>query len=299
MLKRIFLVVLCLFAARSHAQMRVEVEFEQETYLAQEPLYAIVKISNSSGQTLQMGGDDSWLTLNIESTDDRIVRQLKPLDVRKEFTLPSASRAKVPVELSKAYELSRLGRYYVTATVTMKEWGGETFKSKPAHFGISPGVKLWEQIFGIPASKEGDRPEFRKFQLIQANHLKQLSLYVRLTDETEEYTYTVFPIGGVVGFSRPEPQLDRFSNMHLLYQNAANRFLYTMITPDGMVLARQTWGISEGSRPYLKIDKEGRVSVAGGVRLQSASDLPPPELLSERSAPPPEAIQPLDAKSSN
>ena len=193
MLKRIFLVALCLFAARSHAQMRVELEFEQETYLAQEALYAIVTIYNSSGQTLEMGRDEGWLTLNVESTDDRIVRQIKPLDARKPFTLPSASRAKVPVEISKSYDLTRLGRYYVTAVVQMREWGGETFKSKPAHFGISPGVKLWEQIFGIPAAKEGDRPEFRKFQLIQANHLKELSLYVRLTDESEDTTPSVLP----------------------------------------------------------------------------------------------------------
>ena len=299
MLKRIFLVALCLFAARSHAQMRVELEFEQETYLAQEALYAIVTIYNSSGQTLEMGRDEGWLTLNVESTDDRIVRQIKPLDARKPFTLPSASRAKVPVEISKSYDLTRLGRYYVTAVVQMREWGGETFKSKPAHFGISPGVKLWEQIFGIPAAKEGDRPEFRKFQLIQANHLKELSLYVRLTDESEEYSYSVFPIGRVVGLSRPEPQLDRFSNMHLLYQNSAKQYLYTMITPDGLVLARQTWAIVEDSRPRLNIDKEGHISVGGGIRVVSGSDLPPPELLSERSAPPPEAVQPLDATSSN
>jgi hypothetical protein len=83
--------------------------------------------------------------------------------------------------------------------------------------------------------------------------------------------------------------MDRFSNLHVLYQDASHTFRYFMITPDGMILARQTWAIGE-SRPAMTVNSEGRISVTGGVRRVSASDLPPPELLSENKSPSPAPV---------
>ena len=77
--------------------------------------------------------------------------------------------------------------------------------------------------------------------------------------------------------TRPEPQLDKWSNLHLFYQDNARTFRYFVVTPDGLLLARQTWEIGE-SRPALAVNSEGRISVTGGVRRVSESDLPPPEL---------------------
>jgi hypothetical protein len=136
----------------------------------------------------------------------------------------------------------------------------------------------------MPSEAENGRPELRKFHLVQANHLKQLSLYVRITDATEADTYALFPLGTLVGFSKPQPQLDRWSNLHVFYQDGAKSFRYFTITPDGLLLTRQTWETAEGGRPAMTVNSEGRISVTGGVRRVSASDLPPPELLSEKKA---------------
>jgi hypothetical protein len=299
----LFATLCCLSAPSILAQIRVELSFDQETYLPQEPLHAEVRIYNSSGQTLVLGKDDDWLSFTVESVTGDIVELKKPVDIVGEFTLPSAHRARKLVNLAEAYDLGKFGRYNVTATVKLKsgDWS-ETFSARaPRHFGIATGVKLWENTFGLPTEKADGRPEIRKFLLLQSNHLKQLSLYVRLTDESEMHTYSLNVLGTLVGFSRPEPQMDRWSNLHVLYQENAQGFKYHMITPDGMLLARQTWDIDE-SRPFLKVNSEGRISVAGGVRRISASDLPPPELLSEAntvSAPPIEPLAPenkVDAK---
>lgn len=265
------------------AQMRVELEFEQETYLPHEPMYAVVRIYNTSGQKLQLGRNDQWLSFTVESADGGLVKQIKNPDVQGEFELPSASRAKKMVNLAEAYELTRFGRYYVTAVVRVPEWGGEAFTNlRPEPVGIATGVKLWESTFGLPSAKEDGPPELRKFHLVQANHLKQLSLYVRITDESETESYSLFPLGALVGFSKPQPQLDRWSNLHVFYQDAAHSFRYFVITPDGLLLTRQTWENTGDSRPSMTVNSEGRISVTGGVRRVSASDLPPPELLSEK-----------------
>jgi hypothetical protein len=241
---------------------------------------------------LTLGDRADWLSFSIESADGTFVKQKKHADVEGVFTLPSASRAKIMVNLADAFELNRFGRYSVTATVRIPGWN-QTFSSpKPGHFGISAGVKLWESAFGVPSVTKEGRPEVRKFQLIQANHLKELSLYVRICDESEADTFSLFPLGPLLGFSRPEPQMDRWSNLHVLFQDGARRYRYNMITPDGLLLARQTWEIANDSRPGMTVNSEGRIEVKGGVRRVSGTDLPPAELLSEKS---PLPVDPLDA----
>lgn len=283
MLKRLYAAVFCLLMAVSaSAQLRVEVSFEQETYLPKETMNAVVRIYNSSGQTLVLGTNADWLTFSIENSNGSIVEQKKQPDIMGEFTLPSANRARKYVDLAEAFDLSKMGRYYVTATVHIPQWNQSFTCSKHAVVGISTGVKLWEAAFGLPDANPDGRPEIRKFQLVQANHLKELTLFVRITDQSESYTYNIFPLGILMGLSRPEPQLDRWSNLHVLCQNGAHSFRYTVIMPDGMILTRQTWDIEQDSRPTMVVAEEGRIKLVGGARRVSASDLPPPELLSDK-----------------
>lgn len=278
--------------------MQVGLDFDQETYLPREALYAIVCITNTSGRTLVLGRDNDWLSFTVENVDGSLVKIRKPADVKGEFTLPSSSRAKKLVNLAEAFDLAKFGRYEVRATVRIPEWG-ENFDSKPVPVGIATGAKLWEANFGLPGSDKG-APEARKFELLSANHLKRLSLYVRVTGLSEEDTFNLFPLGILHGFSRPEPQMDRWSNLHVFYQDGARSFTYNMITPDGLLLARERWEISaDGSRPGLKVDEDGHISVSGGVRRISPNDLPPPDFLTDNSDAAPEskaADKPLDVK---
>lgn len=276
--------LLCFLAVQAKAQIQVELSFDQEQFLPSEELLAKVRITNSSGQTLVLGKDNAWLSFLIEARDGSIVRIRKPLDVTGEFMLPSAHRGTKIVDLSEAFDLTRYGRYEVTARVQIKEWGAQTFQSKTRVFDISKGVKLWETAFGVPSLEPNGKPEIRKYVLAQANHVKDIHLYARITDQDEEYTYKMFSIGPMISFSRPEAQLDQWSNLHVMYQKGAHSFLYTVITPDGLLLSRQTWDYSN-TRPKLAA-RNGRISVKGGVRRISSSDLPPPDLLSESSVPP-------------
>jgi hypothetical protein len=111
--------------------------------------------------------------------------------------------------------------------------------------------------------------------LQQAHYLKQLLLYVRLTDETESRVFRVFPVGPMVSFSRPEVQMDKESNLHLLFQSGARAFIYAVINPNGHITIRQTHGYA-GTRPVLKGRDDGQIFVSGGTRRMTADDLPAP-----------------------
>jgi hypothetical protein len=140
---------------------------------------------------------------------------------------------------------------------------------------VLSGTKLWEREFGLPSSTI---PEVRKYALQQATFAKQLRLYVRLTDQNESKVFRVRPLGMLVSFSNPEAQVDKLSHLHVLFQNGARTFLYSIVTPDGDQIIRQTYDYVNDSRPRLRVEEDGRIVVAGGQRRILLSDLPPPRV---------------------
>jgi hypothetical protein len=126
----------------------------------------------------------------------------------------------------------------------------------------------------MPAGVAERPPEVRRYTLEQANYLRsQLRLYLRLTEVDGARVIKVFPLGPMVSFGSPEHQIDKESQLHVLYQNGARSFSYNVINPDGDLVLRQTYDYT-GSRPRLELSKDNKVVVAGGVRRIAASDLP-------------------------
>jgi len=251
------------------AQVSVELKLPQDQFLPNETLSVAVRISNRSGQMLRLGAEQDWLTFGLEAQKGSVVPKLGDPDVVGEFEVPSSKVAIKRVDLAPYFNVSEPGRYSVTATVRIKGWDRE-ITSPPKSFNIVNGAPLWEQEFGVPGSTNGV-PEVRKYLLEQANYLKgQIRLYMRLTDKTGSRTFRTFPIGQMVSFSRPEGQVDKKSNLHVLYANGPHSFSYTMFDPSGELVARQIYDYVN-SRPRLQVNQDGEVVVAGGsLREQPA-----------------------------
>ena len=280
-MKALGLWLACLAAALSpvSAQVTVELTLEQDQFLPAESLPLAVRITNRSGQNLRLGRGEDWLTFSVEAREGEVVPKLGEVPVAGEFELESSRVATLRVDLAPYFALSQPGRYSVTATMQIKDWN-EDFRSQPKGFDIIEGARLWEQAIGVArfGSATNALPEIRKFILQQANYLKsQLRLYVRLTDASGARTFRVLPIGPMVSFGRPEPQVDKFSNLHLLYQEGPHSFNYTVINPEGEIIARRTYDYAD-KRPRLQPDAEGKVLVAGGVRRPTPHDVPLPSL---------------------
>ena len=250
---------------------------EQEQFLVGEAMPAAVRVTNRSGQTLRFGNHPEWVTFSVESRDGIIVVKNSEVPVLGEFTLETSKVATRRVDLGPHFALTRLGRYSVLATVYVAEWGAQ-ITSKPANSDIIRGAKLWSQEFGVPTSGASNQPpEVRRYTLHQANYLNsQIRLYLRLTDASEAKVLKVFPIGPMRSVSKPEPQLDKQSNLHVLYQDDARSFSYTVVNPDGEITMRQTYDYLN-SRPRLQVNDGGKISVLGGVRRITAKDVPAPK----------------------
>jgi hypothetical protein len=262
----------CLGFFRASAQVEVEATTEQEQFLPSETVPVSVKITNRSGQPLHLGADPEWLTFAVESADGFIVMKNAEVPVTGEFDLGSSQVATKHVDLKPYFNLTRPGRYRVTATLRIKDWGVE-MTSPAKFFDVISGAKLWSQDFGIPGATNS-APEVRKYTLEQANHLRtQLRLYVEVSDSSEAHVFNVVSIGKMVSFSEPEEQLDRFSNLHVLWQSGASFFTYAVVNPDGGLAKQEIYDYIT-ARPRLAMGDDGTVAVVGGVRRPNFGELP-------------------------
>ena len=127
----------------------MEVVLDQDQFLRDESLPVKVRLANLSGQTLHLGQEEDWLTFSVESREGFIIRRLAQPQVAGEFDVESSQAATRQVDLMPCFDLSRPGRYTVTATVRVKQWNQELL-TKPKTFDIITGTKLWEREFGVP-----------------------------------------------------------------------------------------------------------------------------------------------------
>jgi hypothetical protein len=266
--------VLLASLAYASAQVTVEVTQDQQQFLAGESLPIAVRITNLSGQPLTFGTDPDWLTFEIASREGSVVPKLGDAPVVGEFVLESSKVAIKRVDLAPYFALQRAGNFLVTAIVRLKGWNRE-LASPPKHFDVIQGVKIWEQEVGVPraTNSAAAEPEIRRYALQQANYYRsQMRLYLRVTDFYGRLI-RVFPVGPVVSFGSPERQVDRVSNLHLLFQEGASSFNYTVCNLDGQVVIHQTYD-STDSRPRLRVDDNGDIRVHGGIRRLAPSDVP-------------------------
>jgi hypothetical protein len=141
----------------------VRVTLDQGQYLPGESLVLKVRITNDSGQNLLLGQDDVWLSFSVEDGSHLPAAKRGSVPVRGVFTLEPATTGVKKVDLAPFYELTQTGRYFVSATVNLPQWG-QAIQSKPITFDIIKGSNLWEKDFGVPGSTgAGDvPPELRR-----------------------------------------------------------------------------------------------------------------------------------------
>jgi hypothetical protein len=262
---------------RAPAQVAVEVVLEQEQFLPSESMPVAVRIKNRSGQPLHLGAEANWLTFDVEGADGLIVLKNAEVPVVGEFELNSSQVATKRVDLAPYFGMTQPGRYHVTATVRVKAWGTD-ITSPVKNFDVITGARIWSQDFGMPPSAGATNrpPEVRKYTLQKANYLRaQLRLYVEVSDATESRVFKVVNIGKTVSFSTPEIQLDRLSNLHLVWQSGAAHFTYAVVSPEGALLRQEVYDYaSSGPRPRLSMADDGTVTVYGGVRRVQPEPMP-------------------------
>ena len=279
---RILLCVL-LFASltRLSAQVTVEILTDQDEFLPGEAIPVIAKVTNRSGQTLTFGKDENWLKFAIQAHEGYVTMRQTDVPIEGEFTLQTSEFAKVRVNLTPLFQLDKAGHYKVTATVAIPQWK-QQFTSGAKDVNVITGARIWQQEFGMPkaAGNTNPAPDLRIYALQEANYLRNhLTLYAQVTDSAGKFN-SVVAIGPMISFGQPDAKVDKFSHLHVLYQDGPRSFNYTVINPNCEVIARQTYDYT--TRPRMVADDEGTIKVAGGARRVTHDDIPAPASPAEK-----------------
>ncbi|MDC0325468.1 hypothetical protein OAM01_01795 [bacterium] len=283
MLKKIGLYCSLFFCATLWVQGQVDVslEFKKEFFLAHESILAEVTIVNFSGKTLNFGSNKDWLQFTVESKGEFPVEKAGDLDVLEAFQVPNASRAIRRVHLIPAYKIDHPGRYRIAAYINIPELNTRLV-TVPIEIGILSETVVWEREIGVVKDeKDPSAPiEIRRYTLMRAVNENQIDLYVKVTDKYQRNIFGVYSLGNIVSFGEPERQVDRYSNLHVLMQDGARSFRYSIVKPDGKILLRERHDYTN-TRPKLSMDKTGLIQVRGGIRKPSFHDIPTPEQMNE------------------
>jgi hypothetical protein len=287
-MKRIALVLALLAVAAGPARAQfngvtAELQLAQDQYLPGEDLQLKVKIFNRSGQPVSFGLDNKWITFNIVGENNYLVPKTSEMPVSGEFTLLSGQSGARELNLTPYFDFRRPGHYRIGATIRISQWNQE-IPCKSATFTVANGLPLHGLVniqFGLPPPPGVSNavPEVRNYSLIKVAYLDELRLYFRLTDNNGR-TLKVFPLSRMLSFSEPEAQMDRFNNFHVLMQTGARSFTYSVVSPEGRLLARHEY---TSTRPVLRATGDGGIFVGGGQRRVSENDIPPPAAESARS----------------
>ncbi len=284
----LLLALIAAAAGSAHAQsgaVSAELQLSQDQYLPDEDLQLRVKITNRSGQPVTFAQDDSWITFSVVGENNFIVPKTSEMPVSGQFTLLSGQSGSREMNLAPYFDMRRQGHYRISATIKIAQWN-VVIPCKPVSFTVANGLPLHGLVnlqFGVPppAGDSNAMPEIRNYSLIKVAYLDNLKLYFRLTDNAGR-TLRVFPLSGMLSFSEPEAQIDRSNNLHVLMQTGARAFTYSVVSPEGRLMARQIYDYS-ATRPVLRPTDDGGIFVGGGQRRLTEGDYPPPTADSNRS----------------
>lgn len=266
-----------------HAQVDVDLVLSREAFLPGEPIEATTRFANFTGRPLTLGTEPGWLQFTVERSGGRVVTKYSDPSESGEFTLQQSTRGKLKWNLTPLFNLEDTGAYRVFATIRLPD--GEIRTTPSASFEIVAGVPLHEPR-EVGVKMPDGSIERRKFVLQQVNFLKNLQLYLRITDSTESRTLSITPLGTTVSFDRPQWIVDRETHFHVLHRASGKTYAYHVFQGDGTLLTRQYW---EGeTRPQLKILNEGgEIGVKGGQRRLTSADFPSPPATNSVSLPEP------------
>jgi len=120
----------------------------------------------------------------------------------------------------------------------------------------------------------------RTFSLIQLQRKEGIFLYVRLEDREAGWRYPPYLLGRMLSAMQPQAQIDRDNNLYVLHAADDESYLLTQIDVSsghsGQAVYRSK--TPRNGRPSLQKSPDGRLVIAGGIRINNAE-------LSPRTAP--------------
>lgn len=259
-----------LFAAgTAQAQIQVELKFARLQYVAYEPIFASVQITNLAGRDIELQdtAGQHWFGFEVTAGEGRFLAGETQMS-EPPLRIESGKSVTRKVNLTPLFPVQDLGAYHVRANVFFGDLN-RFFYSQTKVFQVTDARPIWQRTVGIPEGMPGAGSS-RTYSLLSNRFPDHTKLYVRVEDKSTGAVYTTYPIGRVIAFDEPQAELDRANQLHVLHCAAPRTWAYSRIGLNGQLLSRATF-METKSRPHLARNAQGDVAVKGGMLDTPAS----------------------------
>lgn len=263
MIAKLSMLALALFASIANAQISVTMKVERDTYLVNEPVTAVVSITNRSGRELFLHSKPmgkiakSWLDFALRRTGEQNLTRYNK-GVFRAAKIPPGQTIARRVNLSQLYRISQSGNFTTNALITID---GQTYRSNPAHFGISAGSVMFSQHFGAPNTKYPDR----EYRVLTFNDGRKTSIYTAVHDRKTKMSLATGRISNALLFKRPQATLDGDNHLHVLFLSTPEIYVHATVDKDGALLASEFYKRGPTGNPSFEPLPDGEIKVRGGI----------------------------------
>jgi hypothetical protein len=259
------LLVACLlfFAARSEAQIQVDLKFKRLQYIAYEPVVATLSITNLAGRDIDLHNalGQSWLGFEITGSEGQPIAPMSTESGQAPLKVQAGQRVTHQVNLTPLYPVHDFGTYHVRTNVYFADL--EKFFYSPTRvFEVTDARPIWQQTVGIPdgVAAPGNA---RTYALLTNRFPDHTSLYVRVQDKDSGVVYATYSLGRAIALE-PQTEIDHANQLHVLHCSAPRAWAYSRIGLNGELLAHSFF-METKTRPKLVRSGNGEVAVRGGT----------------------------------
>lgn len=292
----VFLWVGAFVPSLTFAQLTISVGLNRHEFLQAEPVMLEVDITNNSARPIKLEEKNGkqWLQIMVTKPSGEMVVATGAL-LPEPLAIENGQSVARRFNLTQLFQISVVGKYEVHAKLVSP--GGTEFHAASRKFSVWDGVILWQETAGVlvpskdakvPAEKSTDKSnpydfvrkhgaqqpdeppanaeeQSRTYSLIQFTHNSANFLYLRVEDKSKNIVYGVFPLGDYLPFVKPQAQLDKKKDLHVLFQTGSRLFTYLRVDPSAHVT--ESFDLTNfNSSPKFTKTEDGRVIINGGER---------------------------------
>lgn len=260
--------VAVLWGAACAAQAQIEVSWTlvHNRTVLMEPIQAVVRIANYSGQVLDLTPrGNARLAFDVEDQPTSTVAGTGNPLVRQAVIVPSGETREVEVNLLDAYRILKGQSYLLTPAL---EFDGLRFLGPRLALEVQPGLELLKRDYGMPSSGQARTVSLRLIHRDRGDRV-----FFRIDNPATGFCLGVYELGRVIRFFVPRLEQDRDGVFHVLHQSGPDRFVHSAFDYDGAPRGT-TFYSSEVAGIQLVRDDSGAVRVDGGTAYVADPDNP-------------------------
>lgn len=260
-MKRLFICMAFLFAPGLFAQVDVSASLPATTFLKYEGIPLRMEITNRSGETLRIGGEnsDDLLLLRVRNLDNMVVPRTKKPILEKPWVIAPGETAVKTFDLVQLFRLNRAMSYRCLQDVRL---AGESYTGRPLLFDVANG-----QVYDEIKRRKSDRI----FTMIGINRNGGDDVMLRVMNFDESMVLATYYLERHLRFYPPFMKVDSDGNLATLHYMSPHQVVMCQFKPDGSPIGRTYFKATPGVPIRLMEHPEKGFLVQGGVRMEGQS----------------------------